>query len=347
MSGLRLVRPPQPEIGDRESHAREPDPLTAELRERLAHLRVTPVTYGAEPEWWQQAYKGGGPAKTKGFARPLYPPSAKSSGYAPSQDGPDCIAVKRTVSRLGRFPWTQFDDSYNEKIARGDGTGNVGGSGLAGVQRQQKIEPDTGWMGSKTYETLRYCLVPEAEGFTHGGEQAMDSVAINLFNEAYQQFHQPPANADDVRAAIADFCKRSIAAAGPWHYQQQRPMQYLGVSPDATHYSDCSEHATETYYWAKKVTGVAVPDPNHSGYNGYGYTGTLVDNPRVSAPYKVGDMAIYGSSTGATEHVCTCYIGGDAKASVWCSHGSEAAPYAVDLHYRNDLLCVVRPQLMP
>jgi len=334
-----------PEVGDRLSRIAEPDPLTAELRDFLAHLHdvrgVEP-----EPQWYEVAYRGGGPAKVAGFPRPLYPPDAKQQGKSPSVDGPDVVAYKRTISRLGRWPWQAFDDSYSNGFAHGK-SGNVGETGVAGVQRQQKIAPDSGWIGDPTFQALRYALVPAEPGFTHGGEQAMDGVACNLIDEAFARFQGHDADVGDVRKGIADFCRRSIEAAGPWHYQQQRPMKYLGVSPDATHYSDCSEHATEAYYWARKTTGIAVPDPNHSGYNGYGYTGTLIDNPKVSSPYQIGDLAIYGNSTGDTEHVCTCYYAGDASSSVWCSHGSEEAPYDVSLRYRSDLLCVVRPKLVP
>jgi hypothetical protein len=65
----------------------------------------------------------------------------------------------------------------------------------------------------------------------------------------------------------------------------------------------------------------------------------------VSAPYQIGDLAIYGTSYGNTTHVVTCYAPGDAGSADWCSHGSEAAPYPVALHYRGDLLCVCRPGL--
>jgi hypothetical protein len=123
-------------------------------------------------------------------------------------------------------------------------------------------------------------------------------------------------------------------------------MRYLGVPPDELHHSDCSEHATEAYFWAKKKTGLNVPDPNGSGYNGSGYTGTLYNNPVVSdGKFKVGDLAIYGAA-GDTEHVCTCYASGSASSAVWCSNGSEGAPYAVALHYRSDLMRVVRPTLV-
>ena len=150
-----------------------------------------------------------------------------------------------------------------------------------------------------------------------------------------------------VRTQIADFCRRSISASGKWRYTQARPMSGLGVPPEKDHWNDCSGHSTLAYFWAKKQTGIDVPDPNHSGYNGYGYTGTLIDNPRVSGPYEVGDLGLYGPSTGDTRHVVTCYRAGSSATAYWSSHGSSSGPYAVALHYRGDLLCVVRPVLVP
>ena len=296
-------------------------------------------------EWWKEPYKGGPMVKVAGFPRALYPPDAAAQGKKKSEDGPDVIAYKRTVSRLGRWPWepSGWDDSFSNGFSHGR-SGNVGESGVAGVQRQGNVDPDSGWIGEATFNLLRSARVPE--GLPHAGDMAMDGVAANLIDDAYERFHGK-GSLKEIEDAIADYLHDSIGNEPGLHYEQFREMNHLGIPPQNGFTCDCSGHSTSAYYWARKKTGVAVPDPNHSGYNGYGYTGTLVDNPRVSAPYKIGDLAIYGSSTGATEHVCTCMIPGDSSSSVWCSMGSEAAPYAVELHYRGDLLCVVRPGLLP
>jgi hypothetical protein len=136
-------------------------------------------------EWWETAYKGGGPARPKGFPRPLYPPDAQ--GYQPSDDGPDVVAYKRTISRLGRWPWQTFDDSYSNNFAHGT-SGNVPETGVAGFQRQMKIKP-TGYIGQATYDNMRYALIPEE--LPHGGEQGMDATAVNLINQAYDMFRVP------------------------------------------------------------------------------------------------------------------------------------------------------------
>lgn len=141
------------------------------------------------PSWWQEPYKGGGPAKVKGFPRALYPPAGANHGKTPSKDGPDVIAYKRTISRLGRWPWQEFDDHFSDRFSLGNPSSSVQDSGVAGVQRQQHID-DTGWIGEKTFSALRYSLVP-AE-FQHGGEQAMDSVACDLIDEAWEMFQGQP-----------------------------------------------------------------------------------------------------------------------------------------------------------
>ena len=131
--------------------------------------------------------------KVNGFPRPLYPPDAKQYGKQPSSDGPDVEAYKRTVSRAGRWPWQPFDDAYSNGFAHGK-SGNVAESGVAGIQRQQHLD-DTGWIGEKTFNTLRSIKIPE--GLPHAGEMAMDLTAINLINDAYDLFEgsEPPPSA--------------------------------------------------------------------------------------------------------------------------------------------------------
>jgi hypothetical protein len=291
--------------------------------------------------WYEKGYPGGPMVKVKGFPRKL-------DWQKKTSPGKDVTAYQRTVSRAGRWKWGEFSDDYTDEFARGvpEADDEILWSGVAGVQSQSQGQvPVSGIIGKETFNYLRSIRIPN--GLPHAGQPAMDQTAVNLINQAFAAYNEPPADAGDVKAAIADYCRRSIANEPKIHYQQRRPMKCLGIPPENGFTADCSEHSTAAYFWAKTKTGIAVPDPNNSGYNGYGYTGTLVNNPRVSGSYQVGDLAIYGSSSGSTEHVATCYVAGDSSSAVWCSHGSEAAPYAVKLHYRSDLYCVVRPGLLP
>jgi hypothetical protein len=64
------------------------------------------------------------------------------------------------VWRAGRWqgPASSFDRAFSNAFSHGRG-GNVGESGVAGVQRQQGIEA-SGWVGEQTFNTLRSIRVP-------------------------------------------------------------------------------------------------------------------------------------------------------------------------------------------
>ena len=323
------------------------DPLSGELTTEHDQDEVSAYATAiaaTPPQWWQKPYAGGPPAGPAKLVRPLYFPGNPSRKPA-SSAGPDVLAVKRAVWRGGRWPGpsASFDSAFSKAFALGK-SGNVGETGLAGFQRQMGFQP-TGQMGDETYQALRYARVPET--LPNGGQPLFDSRAVELLNQAAAPPPPKPPSADAVRSAIALYCRGCIDNAPGWHYRQARAMDSLGRAPQAGGYSDCSEHATAAYYWAKIQTGIAVPDPNGRGFDGYGYTGTLINNPTATSPYQIGDLALYGSSPSATQHVCTCYVAGDAKASRWCSHGSENGPYDVTLNYRSDLLRVARPKLIP
>jgi hypothetical protein len=160
-------------------------------------------------EWYEEAYKGGPLVVVKGFPRPLYPPDASAQGKKASADGPDVIAYKRTVSRAQRWEWQEFDDTYSNGFAHGV-SGNVGDTGVAGVQRQMDID-DTGWLGKATFNTLRSIRIPTGPRM---GEMAMDATSVQLINEAYDLFggHEPaPEQKASVRTAALS---RAISQIG-------------------------------------------------------------------------------------------------------------------------------------
>jgi hypothetical protein len=376
MSSHEAIHPP--EVGDRFSAIREPphwDPeiLEAfwELLDARARLRGVPRIWTPEPvqldveplaatplQW--VIGPGPRPHNNSRLTRTLYAPDNPKQG--PQSDGKDVKAIKRMVSRSGFWKWQEFSTDYTDAFAHG-ATGPTGsGPGVDGLRDALGTGDGSGTFNERSYHALLYGKVPE--GSPHAGEWICDATSENLledYQQAWDEDHKPPPppkpvvpagdTADQkkqkIRNAMSDYCRRSIASEPQIHYQQYRPMRALGKAPEPGFTADCSEHATCVYYWARKQTGIAVPDPNDSGYNGYGYTGTLIDNPRCSPNYLVGDLAIYGNSPSDTEHVVTCYQGGDADSSRWCSHGSEAAPYSVELYYRTDLVAVVRPPLLP
>lgn len=162
-------------------------------------------------EWFELAYVYDvGVAKFVSFPRPLYPPSDPDG---PSKDGPDVEAVKRAVSRLGRWPWPSdpdgapFDETYSNAFALGRSS-NVGDSGVVGVQRQAKIAKPSGAIGERTYDVLLYARIPK--GLPHAGDFAMDDRAIALLQEASKIFDKPNSSPPptDTRSAILDHLAR-------------------------------------------------------------------------------------------------------------------------------------------
>jgi hypothetical protein len=134
--------------------------------------------------WWELAYVyDPGVAKFVSFPRPLYPPDDPDG---PVADGPDVEALKRAVSRLGRWPWGTFDRAYSNAFAHGKSGGNVADSGIEGVQRQAKVAKPSGAVGERTYDVLLYVRIPK--GLPHAGEFAMDDRAIALLQQAAKMF---------------------------------------------------------------------------------------------------------------------------------------------------------------
>jgi hypothetical protein len=135
-------------------------------------------------QWWEKGYPGGPMVAVRGFPRPLYPPDAKP-GHTPSVDGSDVEGYKRTVSRAGRWVWQTFDQAFSNGFSHGKAGGMVPETGIAGVQRQGKIQP-TGWVGQETFNLLRSIRIPA--GLPHAGEPAMDARAVELINAAWDRF---------------------------------------------------------------------------------------------------------------------------------------------------------------
>ena len=144
-------------------------------------------------EWFEVAYPGGvmiGPA----WPRNLYPPDAVP-GHVPSGDGPDVVALKRALWRGGRWPGpaSGFDDSYSNAVAHGRPGGNVGDSGVAGFQRQMRIQA-TGWVGvgaGGTANAVRSARIPD--GLPNAGEPLLDATAVELVEQAVERFGQSAA----------------------------------------------------------------------------------------------------------------------------------------------------------
>ena len=117
------------------------------------------------------------------------------------------------------------------------------------------------------------------------------------------------------RDKIVKWAKWGVQNEPLIHYAEVRPMPLTASLPLTT---DCSGFITLCY----KLAG--CPDPNGLGYNGQGYTGTLLDHGRHIPKDAVqpGDVVVYGPGTGW--HTALIVQGGPDPLTV--SHGQEKGP---------------------
>jgi cell wall-associated NlpC family hydrolase len=113
-------------------------------------------------------------------------------------------------------------------------------------------------------------------------------------------------NADDPQTgngSIAGAAKQALAEKDKYVYREVRPIPDSLFGP-APRIMDCSGFATLCYKHA------GAPDPNGTGYNGSGNTGTLIAHcKKVSADKAApGDLCFYGGTPAFPAHV-TVYIG--------------------------------------
>ena len=197
--------------------------------------------------------------------------------------------------------------------------------------QQDNELPADGVYGQQTWKFARAEKLPD-------GTHALDRYACKLIRDDWAEQNVP--DEQDFRTAVVQFCLAAEKNEPNWHYRLARPLD-VSVEPTASYVvSDCSMFVIQCYHWAMGKSGLVVPDPSKQGWTGYGNTDYYEDDhPRVSAPYKVSDLAHYSG------HVTICRKAGDAQTAVFTSHGKEAGPIPTSLHYRSDLRFVVRPPL--
>lgn len=245
------------------------------------------------------------------FARPLYGPDHPKG---PTR-GVDVVAVKRALARAGFLSWRNFDRVYNRRTVRA----------VQELQRRAGIQP-SGHYGFPTHEALR---LSRRQGSDH--EWAFDAYGVHLIRKRIKE--DAKTELEVAQEAIADACAFWIAHRGEIGYAQIRPFPVVDP-PTIIRRTDCSGFVTTVIYAA------GGPDPNGRGYDGFGYTGTLVSRGvRVGVvDLRVGDLVFYGRTTnpspafpvGSPTHVAIA-IGGGYVAS----HGSEPGPMKLDADYRS------------
>lgn len=116
------------------------------------------------------------------------------------------------------------------------------------------------------------------------------------------------------------------------HYQQLRPIDGEHHPYKLPLHFDCSGSVTDCYSWTGKV-----PDPNDEGYNGEGYTGTLLNGLLHihASEVQPGDIGVYGAYPG--DHAVLALTHGPDP--VVFSMGHEGDPN----RYRSSALLSIGP----
>jgi hypothetical protein len=129
----------------------------------------------------------------------------------------------------------------------------------------------------------------------------------------------------NIRSGILEVAKWGVAHEPTIHYEQSRPIDGINSPHKLPLSTDCSGFATLCYKWS------GGPDPNGSGFNGFGFTGTILSAcrhvPRSEA--KPGDLVVFGAAPGT--HVVVLVDGGNVGDPLCVSHGQEAGPIEVRL----------------
>lgn len=239
--------------------------------------------------------------KVKGFPGPLYPPDDPKG---PSAKSDFALALKRTAARLGAWPWDPdgWDEDYSNRFAHGDGWGDPTHAGIAGLQHWSGTIEASGNLGEPTFNFLRSVKVQQ--GRTHAGEPAMDSVAVNLINAAYDDAQPKPSTRPARELAL----ERAIGELGT----KEAPAESNHVL-----YSDwygmvgpwCAMFCT----WCYDASGGPGSPSFDRGAARYAYVPYVVSDARngryglsVTGSPKPGDLVCFewgGSMQGEFDHI--------------------------------------------
>lgn len=232
----------------------------------------------------------------------------------PRMQGRDAKAVQRALHRLRD---KLEKNGYKEPTGEAR-FGQITQNNVKAFQRHRGIA-DTGIYDEKTHNAL--CKDKLAEGGDH--QDAVDGFGVWLFKHSQLV---------DARHRLKRAAMFAYSTA-PWHYAGPgAPSAWIakrmegvrdGIMPsEHPMFEDCSSG----YTWLCFVSH--IPDPNGRGYDGQGYTGTMIGAGKKVAKPDVGDAVFYGDPK-LPFHVAM-YLG---DGRVW-SHGAEGGPFvhAQDLH---------------
>lgn len=123
-----------------------------------------------------------------------------------------------------------------------------------------------------------------------------------------------------MRTKIVANLRWGVANRAQIHYHQWRPIDGLHTVRKLPLNTDCSGFVTDCYKWA------GAPDPNGLGYNGQGYTGSLLNHMHhiTKDQAKPGDLVVFGAYPG--DHVAALVEHGSVGDPKTIGNGSEPDP---------------------
>ena len=122
------------------------------------------------------------------------------------------------------------------------------------------------------------------------------------------------------RAMVAN-CQWAVAHRDRFRYEQVRPIPVGASRDDQPIITDCSGFVTLMARWS------GIEDPNGRGYNGEGWTGTLLEHLPAAGftGTQPGDIAVFGTFPGV--HCAVLLEAGARAADPWAvSHGVPGDP---------------------
>ena len=127
----------------------------------------------------------------------------------------------------------------------------------------------------------------------------------------------------DVRSLVVTTATSAVPHRGQFTYSEGADrMAWLKAPGKLPVSCDCSSFATMVYYMA------GAPDPNGLGYDGQGYTGTLLSNRSnvhvMAKDVLPGDLVVYGGGSGEHVAIVTQVTNGDIMT---VSMGQQGDPW--------------------
>lgn len=254
-------------------------------------------------------------------------------GKQPVSEGKTAEALKRAMSRLGYMPWVDFTQHYGPVLTEA----------MKEWQKKSGISPATGQYGTQSWDAIKKATVVR-DGKV---EYALDRYARKLI----QDEAAVTSESDDealVQKFIVEWWTIAIAHAPLWTYDEFHRPGHFPAPPEKGGKCDCSLAVIYAHRYAKEKTGFDVPDPARQRWSGYGNTDEFEEDwPKIVAPYRVGDLAHFGSP----RHVIECIKSGGVATAHWGSNGREAAPELISSltsyhRYPSEFMFVVRPTLI-